>query len=230
MTIPQSARLPKERKPSCPCLRGNGLFSFERKWRQHYNHNLELSWPSFVKFDAIGKPRIAIFDFVADTHHNGVIVMTVCSNAQVSFHISLSSDWSCCRGKLVATRVGKTCIANIHTMCTQHIHIHAVKYHPPLVNDQLHFKRFIIFQISNQIYELLSAASSCDNFSASTSCKSCTGWIFNCSSRLSITNMKNELQPTRATFQDIFNVKRLLVGWAICFLFSTTGALAVVTV
>ena len=103
--------------------------------------------------------------------YNGVIVMTVCSNAQVSFHISLSSDWSCCRGKLVATRVGKTCIANIHTVCTQYTHIHAVKYHPPLVNDQQHFKRLIIFQISNQIYKILSAASSFDNFSASTSCR-----------------------------------------------------------
>ena len=117
-----------------------GLFSFERRWRQHFNHNLELSWPSafvasFIKFDAIGKPRIAIIDFVADIHHNGVIVMTVCSNAQVSFHISLSSDWSCCRGKLVATRVGKTCIANIPTVCTQHTHIHTVRYHPHLVRD-----------------------------------------------------------------------------------------------
>ena len=128
---------------------------------------------NFIKFDAICEPRIAKIEFVTETYHNGVIVMTICSNAQVSFHISLSSDWSCCRGKLVATRVGKTCIANIHTVCSQLTHIHTVKYHPALVNDQQHFKRLIVFQISNQIYEISSAASSFDTFFSCSARPSC---------------------------------------------------------
>ena len=48
-----------ERKRACSRLRENG----------DSNHNQELSWPSafvasFIKFDAIGKPRIAIIDCV----------------------------------------------------------------------------------------------------------------------------------------------------------------------